>query len=302
MGAFKQRIYGLLNPDDHRSGLSNAVNIFIISLIVINVVVASLATVESLSIAYGRIFLLLEIFSILFFTVEYILRFWSITESRKYPSRRHFLFSFESIVDLLSVVPFYLGFLLGIDLRALIALRLIRLLKLIRYFQPLAILAAVIKAEYRAFMSAMAALIVLVFVAATGIYFFERETQPDAFGSIPQSMWWAIVTLTTLGYGDVVPATVAGRTFASLITILSIGTVALPAGMLASRFSEELKNRKNDFSKLIATLQAEGRLSDADKSHLEEERLRMCLSEDDAINLIESTVGKKIETCPHCGK
>jgi voltage-gated potassium channel len=302
MRTLKQRIYAILNPHDHRSRLSAAVNIFIISLILINVVAASLETMESLSAAYGRFFFLLEVFSVLFFTLEYILRLWSITESRSYRSRLDSFFSFESIVDLMSILPFYIGFIFDIDLRALIAFRLIRLLKLVRYFEPLAIFGAVIKAEYRTFMSAMTILLILIFVASTGIYFFERETQPDAFGSIPQSMWWAIVTLTTLGYGDVVPATTAGRIFAALIAVFSIGTVALPAGMLASRFYEELKTRQRDFIKLVETLQTDGQLSEEDKYHLEEERSRLCLSKNDAINLIQSHLNNKTDPCPHCGK
>lgn len=302
MRTLKQRIFAILNPHDHRSRLSAVVNIFIISLILINVVAASLETIESLSVAYGRFFILLEVFSVLFFTLEYILRLWSISESRNYRSRLHSFFSFESMVDLLSVLPFYIGFIFDIDLRVLIAFRLVRLLKLVRYFEPLAIFGAVIKAEYRTFMSAMTILLILIFIASTGIYFFERETQPDSFGSIPQSMWWAIVTLTTLGYGDVVPATLSGRIFAALIAVFSIGTVALPAGMLASRFYEELKTRQKDFIKLVKTLQTNGQLSEDDKYLLEEERSRLCLSKSDAKNLIQSNLIKKTDVCPHCGK
>ena len=302
MRTLKQRVYGLLNPHDHRNRLSTAVNIFIISLILINVVAASLETVESLNAAYGPYFFMLEVFSVLFFTIEYILRLWSSTESRNYRSCLHSFFSFESIVDLMSVAPFYIGFIFNIDLRALIAFRLIRLLKLVRYFEPLAIFGAVIKAEHRTFMSAMTILLILIFVSSTGIYFFERETQPDVFGSIPQSMWWAIVTLTTLGYGDVVPATIAGRVFAALVAVFSVGTVALPAGMLASRFYEELKTRQRDFVTLIENLQTDGQLSEDDKILLEEERIRLCLSKNDAMNLIQSNLIKKTDACPHCGK
>lgn len=115
-------------------------------------------------------------------------------------------------------------------------------------------------------------------------------------------MWWAIVTLTTLGYGDVVPATLSGRIFAALIAVFSIGTVALPAGMLASRFYEELKTRQKDFIKLVKTLQTNGQLSEDDKYLLEEERSRLCLSKSDAKNLIQSNLIKKTDVCPHCGK
>jgi voltage-gated potassium channel len=149
------------------------------------------------------------------------------------------------------------------------ALRLLRLLKLVRYFKSLAILGDVLKAEFRALTAAMFVLMILVSIAATGIYFFESQIQPHFFGSIPQSMWWATVTLTTLGYGDVVPLTAAGRIFAAVITVLSIGTVALPAGMLASRFSEELRKCKNAPDERIFLLVADGALCRNDRAQLE---------------------------------
>lgn len=299
MEPFRTRLYNLLNPNDRRSRLSNAVNFFIV--ILINVLGASIETVEGLHRAYGPIFSLIEIFSVLVFTLEYGLRFWTRPESEKYPSRRHFLFSSDSIIDLLAIVPFYLGFLFGINLRVLIALRLLRLLKLIRYFEPLAILGTVMKAEFRAFISAMFVLMILVFIAATGIYFFEKQAQPEVFGSIPQSMWWAIVTLTTLSYGDVVPATVARRVFAALITVMSIGTVALPAGMLASRFSEELRKRKIEYSDHISDLMSDGNLSDSDKEKLKAYREALCLSRDDAEKIMKQ-IKNNDKPCPTCGR
>ena len=298
---FRRRIFDLLNPNDRFGRSSNAFNIFIVFLVLVNVLAASLETVEGLHETYGKIFSLIEIFSVLIFSIEYIFRFWSISEGRKYPTRYHFLFSFDSVVDLLAVVPFYLGYLFGVDLRALIALRLLRLLKLIRYFEPLAILATVLKTEFRAFMAAMSVLMILVFVASTGIYFFEKQAQPDVFGSIPQSMWWAIVTLTTLGYGDVVPITMAGKVFSAMITILSLGTVALPAGMLASRFSEELRKRKNSLNSHISVLAMDGTLSSSDRGILEAYREQLCLSEDDMQKLLDEREKSKV-SCLLCGK
>ncbi len=300
MNTTKSYIYGILNPKDSRSRISSTVNTFIIVLILINVLAASLETVEALHAGYAKYFYWLEIFSVVIFTIEFALRLWSAPAAEQYTSRAKFLFSFDAIIDLLAIVPFYLSFLFGIDLRALIALRLLRLLKLVRYFEPLSILGAVMKAEFRAFTAAMFVLVILVFIASTGIYYFERQAQPEVFGSIPESMWWAIVTLTTLGYGDVVPVTVAGRIFAASITILSIGTVALPAGMLASRFSEELRKRKNDLAMQISILTADGEMSSGDEKMLEGYREQMCLSADDMERLME---GRKqgATSCPLCG-
>jgi voltage-gated potassium channel len=140
-----------------------------------------------------------------------------------------------------------------------------------------------------------------VFVAATGIYFFEKRAQPEVFGNTPKSMWWAIVTLTTLGYGDVVPVTAAGQIFTTLITVLSIGTVALPAGMLAAHFSEDLWKRKDAFSGRLANLTADGNLSASDLEKLEEYRESLCLSCDDTEILIAQNEQCE-KPCPTCGR
>ena len=293
----RRRVHYLLNSGDRGDRLSHAVNLFIIFLILVNVLSGSLETVESLHAAYLPIFLAIEVFSVGVFTLEYLLRLWSSKEDSRYRTRLGFFLSFDSIVDLLAVLPFIIGFIFAFDLRALIALRLLRLLKLVRYFQPLAILGAVMKAEFRGFMAAMFVLVILVFVAATGIYVFEREAQPDVFGNIPQSMWWAIVTLTTLGYGDVIPITLPGRVFAAMITVLSIGTVALPAGMLASRFSEELNKRKNEMDSYIVSKSASGEIPDS--KQLEDLRNELCISEDDLQKLL--TRQRQINgVCPLC--
>lgn len=301
MSRLRRNIYDWLNPGERGGRISEIVNAIIIALILINVIAVSLETVDSLYTPYARLFFLIELFSVLVFTIEYALRFWSAPEKREFVSRSQFLRSFGSVVDLMAIVPFYLWLFWSIDLHALIALRLLRLLKLVRYFKSLTILGDVLRAEFRALTAAMFVLMILVFIAATGIYFFENGVQPDLFGIIPQSMWWATVTLTTLGYGDVVPVTAAGRIFAALITILSIGTVALPAGMLASRFSEELRKRKNALDERLTVLSEDGTLCRSDRAQLETYREKLCLSKDDMQNLIESQQ-KSIGTCPLCGK
>lgn len=297
----RKAICEILSPQNSSSRLSNAVNIFIIVLILMNVAAASLETVAGLGMDYREALKAFELFSVALFTLEYALRFWSAVDNPQIHSRWSFLWSFDSVVDLLALAPLFLAYLFGLDLGVLIALRLVRLLKLIRYFEPLAILGAVMKAEFRAFMAAMFILLILIFVASTGIYFFERLAQPDVFGSIPQSMWWAVVTLTTLGYGDVVPVTIPGRVFSAFITILSIGTVALPAGMLSSRFSEELRKRQITMKNEIEARYSDGELSVDDHAALEDIRIRLCLTEGDMKALISK---KRSATgiCPTCGR
>lgn len=294
----RKHFYALLNPDDHHSAASNWVNYFLITLILANLFAISLQTVASLDQQYSKQFLYFEIFSVVVFSIEFFLRLWTAPEQPNYQSRIRFLGKFDTVIDLISILPLYLSLLFGLELRTLVALRLLRLLKLIRYFAPLVMLAQVLKAEARAFIAAIFVLLLLVFVAASGIYFFEREVQPDGFSSIPEAMWWATVTLTTLGYGDVVPITVGGKIFAALMTILSLGIVALPAGMLASRFSEELRRRKQDYSDLVIELQSDGALDSRDLDSLERAREALFLSEKDAKGIEDAVT--HFNYCPHC--
>lgn len=296
----RTRVYQTLNPEDKDTLVSSFVNYFIIGLILVNILGMSLETVDVLRASYSHYFFLLELLSAVVFLIEYILRFWSAREGDKYRHGMAYFFSFDSLVDLMAILPFYVGYLLGLDLRIFTALRLFRLLKLIRYFSPLAVMVTVLKAESRAFISATIVMLILVFMCATGIYFLEHDIQPEAFGSIPKSLWWSVVTLTTLGYGDVVPITIGGRFFTSMMTIISVGIVALPAAMLASRFSAELHKRKQDYAALVDELSHKQILDPDDRAALERERVRLCLSKTDTSFALAKHKHTGKTFCPHC--
>lgn len=296
----RKKIYVLLEDQKDFPVASTLINKFLIVLIMLNIVAATLETVPDLAQNYRLLFWCIEVASIGIFSIEYALRFWVSRENPRLTSRWRYAFTPSAIIDFISIAPFYLSLIFGIDLKVLIVLRLLRLLKLIRYFEPLAILGQALKAEFKSFISALFILFILIMIAATGMYFFERHIQPEHFGSIPQAMWWAVVTLTTLGYGDVIPATVMGKAFASVITILSIGTVALPAGMLASRFSEELRSRKENFQDMAMRLQDNGNLCEQSIATLEEHRQELCLSQAEAESLMEYACSKGGGQCPHC--
>lgn len=172
---------------------------------------------------------LIELISVIIFSVEYLLRVYSAKSPLKY------IFSFFGIIDLLAILPFYLKF--AIDLRALRVFRVFRIfraLKLIRYNKALLrfhVAAKMVKEEMVLFFIVTA---ILVFLSASGIYFFENEAQPEVFSSIFHSFWWAIVTLTTVGYGDVYPITVGGKIFTFFVLIIGVGVVTVPAGIIAT--------------------------------------------------------------------
>ena len=246
----KKAVQDFLNPDS-REGLSGAVSYAIFILIIVNVGVVILESVPELYGPYRSFFFWFEVFSVAVFTTEYVLRVWSITSVKEYKKpvsgRLRFMATPMMIIDLLAVLPFYLPYVMPIDLSVIRLLRLFRILSLFkatRYSSHLQIMAQAIKNKKEELViSVMIVGIVLIFVSSI-MYAVEQEAQPEAFSSIPQAMWWGIATLTTVGYGDVYPITPLGKLMASLIALLGIGIVALPAGILASGFNDSMEGKK----------------------------------------------------------
>ena len=185
------------------------------------------------------------------FSGEYLLRIWSCVEDQEFSKpltgRLKFSFTALAIVDLLAILPFYLPMILPLDLRLIRGIRLFRLFRLFkmgRYSQSLRTVGAVLKSQREELMITVFAVLMLLVISSSILYFVEHEAQPDAFSSIPHSMWWAVATLTTVGYGDIYPITSLGKFLGAIIAFLGIGIFALPAGILASGFSEVIQKGK----------------------------------------------------------
>jgi voltage-gated potassium channel len=246
----RARVNGVLeNPGpDHRTG--QVFSVFLGILILLNILAVILSSFDELSAAYGPWFDGFEVFSVSFFTVEYLLRLWTAPE--RYPGARHpylkHTVSFFALVDLLAVMPFYLPLLLPIDLRTLRVLRvfrLIRVFKLGRLFESFELVRRVFVKERDALLASVLLLATLLVLASCLMYTVEHDAQPDKFANIVATMWWAVVTLTTVGYGDVFPITAGGRMLSAVISILGIGLVALPTGIISSGFIAELSKKKS---------------------------------------------------------
>lgn len=247
--SLREVLHRQLEPGAWGKGLS-PVNRFIACLIVIAAIVAILeteVTVRSLSPGF---FLYAEIFFITIFSIEYIGRFIAAGEHEKYAGfagRIRYLFTKWSIIDLVAILPFILT-LGGVNLvvvRLLKFLRLVRVLRLGPFGQAWSIMeTAVSRRKYELLLSLVVAGLLLV-LSASLVYVAEAEVQPDEFGSIPRSLWWAVATLTTVGYGDVTPITVMGRIFAGFAAAAGIGLVAMPTGVLAAAFSDAFQERRN---------------------------------------------------------
>jgi len=174
-----------------------------------------------------------EVFSVLIFSIEYLLRLWVSKKPLSY------IFSFYGIIDILAILPFYMVTFLDLRfLRAFRILRIFRALKVIRYNKAIERFGAAFKLVKEEFVLFFACALILIFITSAGIFYFEHEAQPETFKSIFHSAWWAIVTLTSVGYGDVYPITLGGRIFTFFVLMIGLGIVTVPAGLVASALSK----------------------------------------------------------------
>ena len=308
----RKRTAELLEQGVYDDKPSRRLNLFLIVLITLNVIAIILESVNAIYADYQRAFRLFEFFSVAIFTVEYLARVWSsidheeIRDSRPILGRIRYMLSPIALVDLIAILPFYLSLYVSIDLRFLRGLRLLRLFKLTRYSPALGAMLDVIQDESEALLAALVILLIMLVMAATGIYLLENELQPDVFGSIPAAMWWAIVTLTTLGYGDVVPITTGGKMFGGLIGLIGIGMIALPAAIMASGFAQSVHRRRAKYDQYVRKYLKDGMLDDAERWKLDELRKELGLRSEEALQLLRSIKQEVREnpssTCPHCGK
>ena len=252
MASVKKRVYEIVEGAQPGDRASEIFDIFIISLICLNVVALIVETVEEVHQVSPQAFRIFEIISVVIFTVEYLLRVWSCTTDEKYGhpvwGRLRFAVSPVAFIDSLAILPFYIALFVSLsplDLRFLRAVRLLaRIARLSRYSSGIHTLARVIRAKSAELLTVIGFLLIMLLMASSLMFFAENEAQPDKFANIPQAMWWSIITLTTVGYGDVFPITAGGRLLAGVIAILGIGLFALPAGILGSGFVEEMNSKK----------------------------------------------------------
>jgi len=246
----KERLWEILDVAKPGDRASRAFDISILTLIALNVAALVLDSVQSIHQQLGAFFDVFEVISVAVFSAEYLLRVWSCTASPRYASplwgRVRFALTPLALVDLSAVLPFYLPF-LGVDLRFMRAVRLTRLfrvMKVARYSQAVRTIGRVFAARKEELGVTVFVMLLLLLMASCLMYFAESDSQPDKFSSIPATMWWAVATLTTVGYGDVCPITPLGKVIAGVVSVLGIGMFALPTGILGAGFLEEVRSRK----------------------------------------------------------
>lgn len=302
--------YGILEGGSDNHPSSRLFSNLLVLLIAANGVAVVLESNAALRESYREFFVAFELFSVIVFTAEYAARLWAAIEKPRYAglspwrARLRYALTPMALVDLLAIAPFYLSLLVPIDLRYLRLFRLLRLLKLSHHFDGLHVFGSVLRREAGAIAGAFMIMVILIVLSACLMFSVENAARPGHFESINQAIWWAVVTLTTVGYGDITPVTYGGKLLGMVIMLLGVGTMALPAGILAARFSEELQMRRETLRGRVRDALEDGELDHHEHSALEALRQQLGLSDQDLQRLV-ATQQREIDHhkyCPNCGE
>lgn len=248
--SIKKKLYDTIDNPESKKLASRVVQWSIMFIIAVNVLSVILETEPLLNERFAQWFYYLEFISVVIFTIEYLIRILACTEKEGYQGavsgRIKYMLSFIMLIDLFAILPFYLPMFFKLDLRFIRVLRLFRifrLFKLARYSDSLRVMSKVIRGKKEEIIIAASFTGILLVFSSSMMYFIENQAQPEAFRSIPQAPWWGVATLTTVGYGDIYPITPLGKLFGALIAIFGIGLFALPAGILASGFTDSINQK-----------------------------------------------------------
>lgn len=252
MKKIKKRIFEIIQTANDGDIASKIFDIFIIFLIIVNVI-SVIAETFNLPPKILNFLNCIETISVIMFTVEYLLRVYTadLIYTNKTPviARIRYIFSFMALIDLFAILPFYLPFLIPMDLRVLRMIRIIRLLrifKLNRYTKALSTIAIVFKNKKNQLISSIFVVFMLMIIASVLMYNIENQAQPETFSNAFSALWWAVATLTTVGYGDIYPVTIMGKILSATIALLGIGLVAVPSGIISAGFIETIEHEKEE--------------------------------------------------------
>lgn len=290
----QKRLLEILEKSDGQDKASFYCDMALSILIVLNLLAISLESVESIGVTYSKFFFIFEMISISIFGTEYILRIWASGASlstkwkKPFSKRLAYIFSFTGLVDLIAILPSLLSIFIGsVDLRWLRVLRMVRLLKISHYSSALEDLVSAIRHERASFTAAIYLLVLALFFSSSALYIVESDVQPEEFGSIPETMWWSIITLTTVGYGDASPITAIGKVIAAMTALMGVMTVALLTGIVANAFANQVQRRNSIFEAEIVHALADGEISEDEAKKIEALRKRYDLSDEHAEAIIE---------------
>lgn len=309
--SIRRRTYEVLEVGRPGDTLSLLIDGLIMTIVAGNVLAVILESVDAIATPYADLFTGFERASLAAYTAEFVLRIWAAAEAPDVEGgstrrRLRYLCSPLAIFDFLVIAPFFLSAFIAIDLRFVRILRLLRIVKLTRYSTALLHIAEVYRLQRSGLMTAFLLMGIAVVLSASLLHMVESSAQPEHFGSIPQAMWWAIITLTTVGYGDVTPVTSLGKLVASGISIVGIAMVALPTSLFASGFAHVMTRNEQLLEDEALDVVADGEITDDEVVAFEELAERLYIEPEIAQEIIEAAHRKQevadLGGCPHCGK
>jgi len=289
----RQKVYALVNETPDSGKLHEIFEFIIVIWVLISVASVILESVDSINYYFHVEFIIIDTIAVAIFSTELLMRIYSCTEDPKYQhwlaGRINFSRQFSSLIDIVAIAPFFLESLLDhlFDLRFLRVFRLMRLFKLGRHSAATKSLFYVIQREWPVMKAAIFIMLMLVMLAACLGYLFEHEAQPDKFENIPQSIYWAVITLASVGYGDISPVTPAGRTITIILALLGIGIFAIPAAILASAFSDQLRIERETMKQELYEMLGDGKISAEERIIIDAEAKRLHLSKAEVDRLLE---------------
>ena len=289
----RQKVYALVNETPDSGKLHEIFEFIIVIWVLISVTSVILESVDSINYYFHVEFIIIDTIAVAIFSTEFLMRIYSCTEDPKYQhwlaGRINFSRQLSSLIDIVAIAPFFLESLLDhlFDLRFLRVFRLMRLFKLGRHSAATKSLFYVIQREWPVMKAAIFIMLMLVMLAACLGYLFEHEAQPDKFENIPQSIYWAVITLASVGYGDISPVTPAGRTITIILALLGIGIFAIPAAILASAFSDQLRIERETMKQELYEMLGDGKISAEERMIIDAEAKRLHLSKAEVDRLLE---------------
>ena len=296
----QKRTSQLLSKGNIADKPSQYVDMTLFILIILNIAAVCLESVKHIGDEYKLAFNAFEIFSVVIFSIEYLLRVWSaparndLGDSPNLIKRMKYIFSFTGLIDFLAIIPSILPYFFGgVDLRWLRVLRLLRLLKISNYSSALEDFFSAIKADWRSFSAALYLMLIALFLSSALMYIAEHDSQPEKFSSIPETMWWGLITLTTVGYGDVSPVTPLGKIIGAFTAIMGVCTVALLTGIVASAFANQRAQKAAILEAEINQALSDGVISDDEAQKIEKLRKELNLSPEHSKSLIDILSEKK---------
>jgi voltage-gated potassium channel Kch len=290
---FRAKLFAMLEPTGHSGRLHTYIDNFIVFWVALSITCVVFETVEWVHELFASEFLVIDLMAFTIFSIEYAARVYSAPENPKYkhlrmPRWKH-VRSGQAIIDLLAILPFVLESLFSqhVDLRFLRVFRLMRMLKLTRYTSAIETLYKVLQREWQVIFASVFVMMLLVVLTASLGYLFEHPAQPDKFENIPQSIYWAVITLASVGYGDISPITPMGRALTVVLALVGIGIFAIPAGLLASAFTDQLRIDRDAFKQRLMLAYEDGMLDHAERELIVAESERLHLSSEEVKRLTD---------------